>query len=82
VALTKAKREERRLTAIARLREAWHHYRSPLVTVTIQRGRQRPRFTGRVVFVATSGAFCLLDDGGEDRLHVPLDDVVSVSPCG
>lgn len=74
MALRKAEREARRVEAEKALRRAWWRR----VRVTVQDGRRRPRSEGIVRHVATSGAFALLDDGGDELLRVPLDDVRKV----
>lgn len=79
MALTKAQREKRRAAIETELRIVFSR-RAPDVTLTVQRGRTRPRVTGRLMTIATSGAFALLDDGGREPLHVPLDAVLRVHP--
>jgi hypothetical protein len=74
VALTKTERERR----LALVQQEMRRARNRTVRVTVQYGRRRPRFEGVVREVATSGAFALLDDGGEFPLHVPLDRVRKV----
>lgn len=80
MALRKAEREARRADAEKALRRSMGGWpkRTTRVRVTLQDGRQRPRHEGRVTYVATSGAFALLEDGEEAPLHVPLDRVRKV----
>jgi hypothetical protein len=82
VALTKAQRAERRAEVLEQLRNAWRPW-LPLgqrvdVELVLQRGRRRPRVRGLIAYMATSGAFVLMDDGGEEPLHVPIDVIRSV----
>lgn len=37
-----------------------------------------PRVAGRIVRVATTGTFALVDDGGATAIHVPLAVVLAV----
>lgn len=87
VALTKAERAARREVLLEKLRIAASAYRPRPVTLELQRGRKRPRVTGRIVYVATSGAFVLVADDGEPDtsigeqpgpLHVPVDTIRNV----
>jgi hypothetical protein len=79
VALTKAQRAERQRRAVDELRSRWRGpQRDRRVTLTLQDHRRRPRISGWVAYVATSGAYVLLDDGGEDPLHVPTDIIRAV----
>jgi hypothetical protein len=95
VALTKAQRAARRAEVLDTLRARWVQPkpRARRVELILQRGRARPRVTGRVEYVATSGAFVLLgeDDWTDDvdlgavarhspTLHVPVDVIRSVRP--
>lgn len=91
MALTSAQRAARRDRVLAELRRSWVDCQRPHVELTVQRGRRRPRVTGRVVYVATSSAFVLLaeDDWPDDvperlspTLHVPVDAIVAVRPVG
>ena len=85
MALTKAQREERREKAAETLRMYWRRGKPAerRVTLGLQKGRRRPRVTGEVTYVATSGAFCLIDDGtgNPTHLHVPVDRIRSVDPA-
>jgi predicted metal-dependent RNase len=79
--MTKAQREHRARVALEALRAAWRGAKKPdrYVRVTLQQGRKRPRVSGYVVYVSTTGSYVLLDLGdGDDPLHVPLDVVASV----
>jgi hypothetical protein len=87
VALTKAQRAARRDRVLAELRRSWVDCQRPRVELTLQRGRSRPRVSGVVCYVATSGAFVhLRDDDWPDAvaerlaptLHVPVDAIRSV----
>lgn len=71
MALTRARRDERRRQALQALRQAYRDRKR--VTLTLQRGRKRPRVTGVVREVAVSGAFVQLDDGEPVPLHVPVE---------
>jgi hypothetical protein len=81
--MTKAERERRREAVLFQLREVWWGRRGcgRRVTLALQRGRKRPLVSGRIAYVATSGAFVLVDDGGDEPLHVPLDVIRSVEPA-
>jgi hypothetical protein len=88
VGLTNAQRAERRAEVLAALRRAW--IRRDRVELSLQRGRTRPRVSGVVSYVATSGAFTHLrdDDWPDDAperlaptLHVPVDVIRSVRPA-
>lgn len=89
MALTKAQRAARRDRVLGQLRLAWIRPKAAerRVELTLQRGRTRPRVTGVVCYVATSGAFVHLrdDDWPDDAperlaptLHVPVDAIRSV----
>ena len=84
MALSRAARDARRAAVLAGLRAAWgpqarHSPRGRVHVLTLQEGRSRPRITGRVIYVSTSGAYALLDDGGGEPLHVPVERVVNVA---
>jgi hypothetical protein len=69
---------ERPVSAIAEeLRAAWVSGRTVVLaldaTVCIS-----PRVGGRVVYVAVTGAYALVDDGERTPLHVPLTVVLGV----
>lgn len=87
--LTKAQRRARRERVLEQLRVAACDTRHP-VTLTLQRGRKRPRVTGHVAYIATTGSFVLLrrpdvpadptiGERERDPLHVPVDVIRAVN---
>lgn len=92
MALSRRDRDLLRADVLTELRHRWgQRGDDAAVELVLQVGRKRPRVTGRVVYVATSGAYALLADGCEPDesigetagpLHVPIDRVRRVSTRG